>query len=383
MLIPIGTDVVHRRQPTVTYFLIAINILLFAIQWATIRNGGMQSNNELIRNISALYSQGSLSGADFHVYSLITYQFIHASWWHVLGNMIFLFPFGKAVEDRMGHLGFAVFYIGSGMLCGGLHALLSSVPVIGASGSVCAVTAAFLVLAPKTQIKVLFVFFLIAIIKIPSLLFILFFVLFDTFGLIASAAGVSSAQTAWVVHLGGYLCGFLVAWFLLITKLISSTEYDLPTMIRQFNRRSQYKSVVERVRSEIKSSDEPVNPTLLLKATISQLFVSGQEKDASTQYLDEIEKNKKFCLDKKTQLAMANYLISNEEIENGCRVFEQFLKVHPESEESSEVALLLSAKYIRVLNQADQAKKLLKKYNNKFSEKHLPFVQTLTQEMGA
>ena len=161
MLIPFGTDVVHKQKPTVTYFIIAVNILFFAVQWATSRNGGISSEHVYVRELTQLFSAGHLSGPQFHFYSLITYQFIHASWWHVLGNMIFLLPFGKAVEDRMGHIGFAIFYICSGMACGGMHAILSTAPVIGASGSVCAVTASFLVLAPKTNINVLFVFFLL------------------------------------------------------------------------------------------------------------------------------------------------------------------------------------------------------------------------------
>lgn len=382
MLIPIGTDVVHHRKPTVTYFLIATNVLIFAIQWATVRNGGLQSNSEFVRSISSMLSAGELSGVHFHIYSLITYQFIHASWWHVLGNMIFLLPFGKAVEDRMGHIGFVCFYLGTGMLCGGLHALSSPIPVIGASGSVCAVTAAFLVLAPKTNINVIFIFFLIAVIKIPSILFVIFFVLFDTLGLLSSAVGVSDSQTAWVVHLGGYITGFCIAWLLLASHIIKSSEYDFPTMIKQFKRRSQFKHVVQKAHSEIFETQEINDPVALEKAEITQLFVTGKVDEASSKYFEAVLSDPQFCLDRKTQLAMANHLMSNNDIKNACLAFEQFLKGHAEAEEVGEVALLLSAKYIRVLHQSEEARKLLKNYKKKFSEQHQSLVQALQQELG-
>ena len=152
MLIPIGTTMEHKRQPIVTYWIIGLNVLVFALQWTIQRSGGLQAESDFIRSLAGFELEGQLSRTNFHYFSLITYQFLHGGWMHIIVNMIFLLPFGKAVEDRMGHIGFGAFYLGCGAI-GGLVHLLSIGPVIGASGSVCAVVAAFLVLAPKTKIQ--------------------------------------------------------------------------------------------------------------------------------------------------------------------------------------------------------------------------------------
>ena len=99
MLIPLGTTLQHRRQPTVTHLFIAINLIIYAVQWSVSRSGGLISNDHFVQSIAQLIEQSSLSSPHFHWYALITYQFLHGSWWHVIGNMIFLLPFGKAVEE--------------------------------------------------------------------------------------------------------------------------------------------------------------------------------------------------------------------------------------------------------------------------------------------
>ncbi|MBC8522439.1 rhomboid family intramembrane serine protease, partial [PVC group bacterium] len=142
MLLPIGTDVRLRNYPSVTYFLIGLNLLLFALSWSMHRVGGDHPTDATVVQILSIFQAGELSGSNFHIWSLISYQFIHASWWHVIGNMIFLLPFGKVVEDRLGHIGFLALYLGTGAIGGGLHVLLYNMPVVGASGSVCAITAA-------------------------------------------------------------------------------------------------------------------------------------------------------------------------------------------------------------------------------------------------
>ena len=222
MLIPIGTNVEHRRKPHVTYWLIGLNLLVFAAQWASSRWGGIASENELVRIFADFEQEGQLSKIHFHIWALVTYQFLHAGWLHIIGNMLFLLPFGKAVEDRMGHVGFALFYLGCGALGGLAHTLFYANPVIGASGSVCAVVAAFIVLAPKTKINVLFVFFIIGIYTVPSLLLVSFFILFDSFNLLMSIFGQNPTPTAWVVHLVGYLAGFVITFGILSIGLIQS-----------------------------------------------------------------------------------------------------------------------------------------------------------------
>lgn len=381
MLIPIGVDLQLKRHPSVTYILVGLNLLIYAIQWSLDRSGGPESSNEYVQSLARLLDQGKLSGTSFHFYSLITYQFLHASWWHVLGNMIFLLPFGKAVEDRMGHFGFAALYLGCGAIGGGLHALTSVNPVIGASGSVCAITASFIVLAPRTRIKILLIFFIIGIYQIPSLLFVMFFILFDTFSLLASLVGNSGGTTAWLVHLGGYVSGFCITFGLLQFGVIVSTQYDLKSMLRQFKRRKSYRKVIAQIPTQWNTPDQEVTPTLLLIATITQTAASGDSLAAAKQYIGALETNPSLKLDPRTMRLLGNVLLQNGKIKEGVQVFENYLLQQKNAKDRGEIALLLAAKYTRNLDNKRRAKELLESFASEFNANHQSLVDAIAFEI--
>jgi hypothetical protein len=295
--------------------------------------------------------------------------------------MIFLLPFGKAVEDRMGHIGFALFYLGCGAFAGGMHTLTSSSPVIGASGSVCAVTAAFIVLAPKTNIKVLLVFFIIGVYQIPSMLLVAFFVLFDLFSLLASAAGANADPTAWVAHLGGYISGFAITFLLLKWKFISSSEFDLTELLKQAKRRRAYKQIVNRSTHNPSFSSTPLDPIQLLRANISETAAAGNPLEAAEEYLRSIESTPTLKLNHQTHAAIANALLQHGRTIDGVLVYERYLLEHKNSEDCSEVALLLAAKYTRDLQNKDRALELLKIYASSFSSKHAALIAALDAEL--
>ena len=380
MLIPLGTTLQHRRQPTVTHLFIGLNLIIYALQWGVGRSEGLLSHDEFVQSTAQLIDHCSLSSSHFHWYALITYQFLHSSWFHVIGNMIFLLPFGKAVEDRFGHLGFLSFYLLSGAICGFMHTLFSIAPVIGASGSVCAVTAAFLVLAPKTHIRVLFVFFLIGFIQIPSVLFVLFFVMIDTFGLISNSLGVNSEPTAWIVHLGGYFIGFLVSFALLKSKVVPSSEYDLPTLLLQLKRRRTYAKVVAKSVSEKSTLAEPLTEEEIVRATISDCIAKHQYEEAYTKLEEAIVAYKSFKLDKQAVVLLGNWLISNNKTEEGCQVLELYLKHWADSDDAKDIALLLAAKYVRTLGLKDRGRAVIDQYQDKFADKHRSLVEELVKE---
>ncbi|MDP7006501.1 MAG: rhomboid family intramembrane serine protease [Phycisphaerales bacterium] len=379
MLIPIGSDIQHKHHPTVTYGIICLNLIVFALQWSTNRTGGIDSSNEITRSIATLFNEGVLSSTHFHIFSLITYQFLHASWWHILGNMIFLLPFGKAVEDRMGHIGFASFYLLCGAIGGGLQILISNGSVVGASGSVCAVTAAFIVLAPKTKINVLFIFFIIGIYKIPSMLFVMFFILFDTFSLLSSYAGANTAPTAWFTHLGGYASGFAITFTLLSLKLIKSTQFDLTEMLSQSNRRRSYKQAIAK---KLPIRKTP-NPPSLTRASIIQSVASGNIAAGANQYLKSLNDKPPIILDQKTHVQIGNFLINEGRIEDGVNIHEKYLEFHKDADNRSEIALLIAAKYARHLNNSKRAKELLNDFANGFSKEHEGLVDTLSNELNS
>ncbi|MBX9393713.1 rhomboid family intramembrane serine protease [Streptomyces sp. TRM72054] len=146
--------------------------------------------------------------------SVLTAMFLHGSWLHLLGNMLFLLIFGNNIEDRMGHVRFTLFYGACGYAAAYGYALLnaeSAEPLIGASGAIAGVLGAYLVLYPKARVWVLVPFLIFLPLRLPAWL-----VLGSWFGLQAvysAGEGVSDAGTvAYAAHIAGFLVGMLLAW---------------------------------------------------------------------------------------------------------------------------------------------------------------------------
>ena len=380
MLIPIGTDLPLKRNPTVTYVIIALNLIIFAVQWSINRNGGSDSANIVVQDISQFMDNCILSSVQFEFFALFTYQFLHGSWIHLIGNMLFLLPFGKAIEDRLGHFGFLFLYLFSGAIGGAMYVSMSEGTVIGASGSVCAITAAFVVLAPVSRIKVLLIFFIIGMYELPSMLFVLFFVLFDSFGLLSNYAGGETSNTAYLVHFAGYISGFSITIALTALGFVARTEYDLMYMLRQSKRRRSYKKIVSNLPEhtlEIKQKEDPLS---LLIASITQVSTNDPHT-AANQYLEALETEPSLYLNPKTQLLIGSTLIKSGRVKDGARVYEMYLKKHSKADDVGEVALLLVAKYARDLKNEERARELLNDFSSSFSESHQSLVATLTQEL--
>src|SRR5262245_15796191 len=162
-LIPIGTDVRNRRVPVANIALVAINVLIFLF---TDYLGG-----ELGQDWKDRYT---LDGARPLLYEYLTYQFLHGDFWHLTGNMLFLWIFGNAVCERMGNVPYLIFYLAGGVFAGVAYAQFADNPILGASGAIAAVTTAFLVLYPRVQITMLFWMFVVFTFQIPAVVLIVF-----------------------------------------------------------------------------------------------------------------------------------------------------------------------------------------------------------------
>ncbi len=146
----------------------------------------------------------------YHDYwTLFTYMFLHGSWAHLLGNAYFLYTFGDNIEHLFGRVRFAIFFVATGVIAGAVHVLLTKktgIPVVGASGSIAGVLAAYLWAFPRAR---LFQVILWVQLKIPvwSYLFVWvgFHVLMGFWGTGSGAEGV-----AWFAHLGGFMVGIAV-----------------------------------------------------------------------------------------------------------------------------------------------------------------------------
>jgi len=203
-LIPL-TDASRRpvHRPWVTGSLIAINVAVFFLEL---------SGGDAFVNRWAVIPANITAGHDW--VTILTAMFMHGSWLHIGGNMIFLWAFGPEIEDAMNPVRYLIFY-----LCGGLVATLaqiiaapgSTVPNLGASGAIAAVMGAFLVTYPRDEIKsVLFFFVFARITMIPAALLIGFWFLTQLWNA-GSVASVQTGGVAYMAHVGGAIFGALTA----------------------------------------------------------------------------------------------------------------------------------------------------------------------------
>ncbi|MET8807749.1 rhomboid family intramembrane serine protease [Streptomyces sp. NPDC004546] len=146
--------------------------------------------------------------------SVFTAMFLHGSWLHLLGNMLFLLIFGNNVEDRMGHIRFFLFYVVCGYAAGYGFALLNATsgdPLIGASGAIAGVLGAYIVLWPRARVWVLVPFLVFLPLRLPAWLVLGFWFVLQA--VYSSGHGVSGAGTvAYAAHVVGFLAGMLLAW---------------------------------------------------------------------------------------------------------------------------------------------------------------------------
>ena len=206
-LIPLS-DASRRptRIPVVTVFISLVNAFVFVLE--------LMNGEAFVTQWSAIPAQIT---SGHHWITILTAMFMHGSWSHIIGNMIFLWAFAPEIEDAMGRGRYLIFY-----LLGGLAAMLaqvaadphSTVPNLGASGAIAAVMGAFIVTYPRDQIKsVLFIFVFARIKFIPAALLIGVWFLSQLF----HAGAVAHTQTggvAYLAHVGGFIFGAVTArWF--------------------------------------------------------------------------------------------------------------------------------------------------------------------------
>src|SRR6201993_2285135 len=206
-MVPLG-DASRRpaRVPVVTAGIIVVNVVVFVLE--------LMRGETFVMQWSAVPAQ-IVSG--HHWITILTAMFMHGSWSHIIGNMIFLWAFAPEIEDAMGRGRYLVFY-----LVGGVVAMLaqvaasphSTVPNLGASGAIAAVMGAFIVTYPRDRIRsILIIFIFVKITFIPAALLIGFWFLTQ----LIHAGQVAQVQTggvAYLAHVGGFIFGDATArWF--------------------------------------------------------------------------------------------------------------------------------------------------------------------------
>ena len=146
--------------------------------------------------------------------TILTSMFMHASWMHIIGNMIYLWAFGREIENAMGSLRFAFFYLIGGVVAMSAQILgdpFSSIPALGASGAIAAVMGAFIITFPRDRIRTLVFFFIFfRITLIPAALLIGFWFLTQVFN-VGVVAQAKTGGVAYLAHIGGFLFGVIAA----------------------------------------------------------------------------------------------------------------------------------------------------------------------------
>ncbi len=209
-MIPLRDDNPSTTRPVVTWLLILANVLVFAFM-LTLRSE--TALNRFILAYGAIPGEltGRIGNAPVGEYpTLITSMFLHGGWLHLIFNMLYLWIFGDNVEDLMGHGGFLVFYVLTGLAAGWTQILLSpasSVPLIGASGAISGVLGAYLVLFPRARILSLVPFGIFSrLVAVPAYFFLPLWFVIQLFSGFGSLGGEGGGVAFWA-HVGGFVAG--------------------------------------------------------------------------------------------------------------------------------------------------------------------------------
>jgi membrane associated rhomboid family serine protease len=219
-MIPLRDANPTRRTPLVTLALIVACFVVFAYELGRLGSGGPDALDAFATEwgiVPAQLTAAWASGTDLagEALTLITSQFLHGGWLHLLGNMLYLWIFGNNVEDRLGRIRFLVFYLVGGIVAGLAQVAIapdSPIPTIGASGAIAATLGAYLVLFPRARItSLVFLGFFYQLIDVPAVVVLVFWFLLQLIDGIASL-GVTDASggVAFFAHIGGFAFGALV-----------------------------------------------------------------------------------------------------------------------------------------------------------------------------
>ena len=220
-MIPLRDENPTRKRSYITLGLILTCFAVFGYELFVQATGGDDALDDLVTawgvvpdKVTASLAAGQL--ISLATLGLVTSLFLHASWLHVLGNMLYLWIFGNNIEDRFGHLRYLAFYLAAGIAAGLTQVAAdphSTVPLVGASGAIAGLLGAYLVLYPGARIEsIVFLGFFYQLLRVPAVIVLGFWFvlqLIDGLTSIGSTA-TSGGGVAVFAHIGGFGLGLLV-----------------------------------------------------------------------------------------------------------------------------------------------------------------------------
>ncbi|MEV6315131.1 rhomboid family intramembrane serine protease [Streptomyces sp. NPDC051776] len=205
-------------EPVVTYALIVVCFVIFVAGPCSGLNPAYGRGADLHAAQVAYFERWGVVPRDLWTGSArallapLTALFVHGSWLHLLGNLLFLFVFGGMVEQRMGRAGYALFYLATGCLALAGFAIAysgSTQTLVGASGAIAAVLGAFLYLLPTARVTSLFPFLFFLPLRFPAWMVLIFWFVLQW---LAARTSTTRPGVAYLAHLIGFCLGFLYAW---------------------------------------------------------------------------------------------------------------------------------------------------------------------------
>ncbi|HEY8555240.1 MAG TPA: rhomboid family intramembrane serine protease [Burkholderiales bacterium] len=240
-MFPLRDDNPSFLTPYATYAIVALNVLV----WVFLQGFGMEPR--LSASVCTLgLIPGELlgtvpPGASFQIgpstycqltgssawHTLLTSMFMHGSWFHIISNMWFLWIFGNNVEDSMGHVRFALFYVLCGLAAAALQILSnpdSVVPMVGASGAIGGVMGAYILLYPRVHVHMLiFLGFFVTTVAVPAVFMLGYWFVLQLLGGLAST-GAEGGVAFWA-HVGGFVAGAVLVLLFRDPRLLARHPY--------------------------------------------------------------------------------------------------------------------------------------------------------------
>jgi membrane associated rhomboid family serine protease len=210
MFFPIGDVQVQRGyKPMFSYLLIAINVLIFLYQFFM----PLDQQEAFVLKYGSIPNE-ILNGQDY--FTILTSMFLHGGWMHLIGNMLFLWVFADNIEATIGYPKFLLFYFLGGVAATLTHAILSpesNIPCVGASGAISAVLGAYIVMFPKSHVKVLFVIML-STFSVPAIYFLGIWIVQQLIAGVGSLTvkTMDTTGVAYWAHIGGFVFGVLAGF---------------------------------------------------------------------------------------------------------------------------------------------------------------------------
>jgi membrane associated rhomboid family serine protease len=349
MFIPIGVDNPLKRVPYANWAVIAVCVLTFFVGLSSeetehklLVNGGIWAGTPQYHVIISRSGTGigPAPQNSTRIHQFVTHAFLHVNFWHLLGNMIFLFVFGNNINDALGHAKFIAVYLAIAVAGGLCHVLQYSgqspaVPAVGASGAIAGVVGIYMILYPRNDVKVMyFIGFYPRTFFVSSIWIILLWIGFDA---AFAFFGLGSVVAYWV-HVVGFALGVGLATALLKLGWVDVGGWDIFSWVKEGTRQS------DRILGRMPRYG------VALRASGPGLLATGGSAAPPQEYERAIDG-----------------LLAKKQIDEALRMYEEFRNAYP-SRSLTERPLVALAVELARLKQRDKAVAILLTCLNAYPE---------------